>query len=166
MSGLIQTADSLTAVNKLVFEDKTISMERLWEGLRTNFENDEVLHAILVNKAPKYGNDIEEADQTARKLGQYLCNAISRRKHLSGAPLRPGLFSFLQFMNGENCAALPDSLARRHAHAFLIHMYRNPLPPGILTFRQSTLAVGQHHLCFQAAAGDPHMGQAFPLLIP
>lgn len=108
MSGLIQTADSLTAVNKLVFEDKTISMERLWEGLRTNFENDEVLHAILVNKAPKYGNDIEEADQTARKLGQYLCNAISRRKHLSGAPLRPGLFSFLQFMNGENCAALPD----------------------------------------------------------
>ena len=67
--------------------------------------NDEVLHAILVNKAPKYGNDIEEADQTARNLGQYLCNAISRRKHLSGAPLRPGLFSFLQFMNGENCAA-------------------------------------------------------------
>lgn len=108
MSGLVQTADSFTAVKKLVFEEKSLSMERLWNGLRTNFAQDEILRAMLVNRAPKYGNDCDEADQAVRSLGQYLCGVIQQRRHISGAPLRPGLFSFLQFMNGERCAALPD----------------------------------------------------------
>ncbi|MCM1134475.1 MAG: hypothetical protein NC400_02770 [Clostridium sp.] len=108
MSGLIQTADSFTAIKKLVFEEKSLSMERLWKGLCTDFAEDEALQAILINKAPKYGNDCDEADYTVRELGQYLCEAIQKRRHLSGTLLRPGLFSYLEFMNGESCAALPD----------------------------------------------------------
>lgn len=108
MSGLIQTADSFTAIKKLIFEKKSLSMERLWSGICTNFTQDEVLHAMLVYKSPKYGNDCDEADQMVRELGQYMCTAIQRRHHISGTPLRPGLFSFLEFMNGECCAALPD----------------------------------------------------------
>lgn len=108
MSGLVQTADSFTAVRKLVFQERYLSVERLWEGIRTNFAGDEALHAILVSRAPKYGNDCDEADLAVRKLGQYLCEAVQRRRHISGNPLRPGLFSYLEFMDGEHCAALPD----------------------------------------------------------
>ncbi len=108
MSGLVQTADSFTALQKLVFQEKVLSLERLWAGIRTNFAQDEVLRAMLVNRAPKYGNDCDEADQMVRELGQYLCGEVQKRRHISGAPLRPGLFSFLQFMNGERCSALPD----------------------------------------------------------
>ncbi len=108
MSGLVQTADSFTALQKLVFQEKVLPVERLWAGIRTNFAQDEVLRAMLVNRAPKYGNDCDEADQMVRELGQYLCGEIQKRHHISGAPLRPGLFSFLQFMNGERCSALPD----------------------------------------------------------
>lgn len=117
MSGLVQTADSFTAVNKLIYQEKVLSIERLWEGISTNFAKDEALRAMLVNRAPKYGNDCDEADWAVRELGQYLCRAVGRRHHISGSPLRPGLFSYLEFMDGERCAALPDGHRARQPFA-------------------------------------------------
>ncbi|MEE8397733.1 MAG: pyruvate formate lyase family protein, partial [Desulfobacterales bacterium] len=62
--GPSDAADSLTAVRKLVFEDKKITMDALCDALDKNFEGAAELHQLLL-KAPKYGNDDDYADAQA-----------------------------------------------------------------------------------------------------
>lgn len=108
ISGLVDVADSLTAIKELVFEKRELTLERIRNGIQMDFKNDIILSAILRNKAGKYGNDIEEADRTVRELGEFICQTVSAKTHLSGQKLRVGLFSFLDFMVGENGSALPS----------------------------------------------------------
>jgi len=59
--GAVDAADSLCAIKKLVFEDKTISKERMMEALRDNFDGYEQERRLML-EAPKYGVDDDYAD--------------------------------------------------------------------------------------------------------
>jgi formate C-acetyltransferase len=66
--GIANLADSLAAVRKCVFEDKTVSPARLWKALRENFEgseNEEIRRRLIA--APKYGNDDDYVDNLIRE---------------------------------------------------------------------------------------------------
>jgi pyruvate-formate lyase len=62
--GIANLADSLAAINKVVFEDKAITPAQLWSALQENFEGpeNEYIQALLQD-APKYGNDDDYVDQ-------------------------------------------------------------------------------------------------------
>ena len=66
--GQITLANSLAVINKLVFQDKTVSMAELLEALRNNWEGKEELRQKCVNEAPKFGNDDDEVDLLARDV--------------------------------------------------------------------------------------------------
>ncbi len=68
MMGLATLADALTAVRKLVFREKRIPAERLVAALKNDFAGEEELRLLLVNGAPKYGNDDDECDEIAAEL--------------------------------------------------------------------------------------------------
>jgi formate C-acetyltransferase len=53
--------DSLAAIKKLVFDDKTLSMSELLEALDADFEGHEAIRQLCLN-APKYGNNDPYAD--------------------------------------------------------------------------------------------------------
>lgn len=114
MPGITAVADSLTALKTLCFATERkmfekFSRERILRGIRTDFEEDAALRAALINRAPKYGNDDDRADQTMVWLCRQLCRIISGCPHPSGSRLRPGLFSFLNFLEcGQACGALTD----------------------------------------------------------
>ncbi len=63
--GIANLADSLAAIKKLVFEDKKITTAELWEALESDFAGDkgEEIRQLLINDAPKYGNDNDYADE-------------------------------------------------------------------------------------------------------
>jgi formate C-acetyltransferase len=66
---IIDVADSLMAVKKLVFEEKKLSMQELLHALDTNFEGkrgEEIRQMCLAQ--PKFGNDLSEVDQLASKI--------------------------------------------------------------------------------------------------
>jgi len=67
--GIIDAADSLEAVRYLVFDQKLLSMEELMDALESDFagERGEEIRQMCL-KAPKFGNDIEEADLMARRV--------------------------------------------------------------------------------------------------
>ncbi len=90
--GVADVGDSLTAIKTLVFDQKEISMTQLMEGLRTNFESPSPLQHILINKAPKYGNDIVEADEMVAWAGRQYCDCIRGKADFRGGTYRPGLF--------------------------------------------------------------------------
>ena len=63
--GIANMADSLAAIRKLVFEEKKITPEELWEALLDDFssEKSKRIQKMLIQEAPKYGNDDDYADQ-------------------------------------------------------------------------------------------------------
>lgn len=63
--GIANMADSLAAIKTLVFEKKVMTKQQLWDALLDNFEGEEGqrIQSLLINEAPKYGNDQDEVDQ-------------------------------------------------------------------------------------------------------
>ena len=60
-------ADSLAAIKQMVYDEKKVSKERLLKALENNYEGDEILRTMLLNKVPKYGNDVEWVDNLGAK---------------------------------------------------------------------------------------------------
>lgn len=67
--GIANMADSLAAIKKLVYEEKKITQEELWAALQDNFTSEEHqrIQRMLINEAPKYGNDIDYVDELVVK---------------------------------------------------------------------------------------------------
>ena len=63
--GIANMADSLAAIKKLVFEEKKITPAELWDAILDDFTSPENqrIQEMLIHDAPKYGNDIDDADQ-------------------------------------------------------------------------------------------------------
>ena len=91
--GIPDTADSLTALKKLVFEDKVVSREELQEALEKNFEGKEYLRQRLINGAPKYGNDEEYADLVAKDVTEIFSDEVKKYKNIRGGEYRPGWYT-------------------------------------------------------------------------
>lgn len=68
-TGIANMADSLAAIKKLVFDEKKITQQELWNALIDNFESPESqrIQSMLINEAPKYGNDIDYVDMLVVK---------------------------------------------------------------------------------------------------
>ncbi|MBQ2891054.1 MAG: hypothetical protein IJE44_05365 [Clostridia bacterium] len=91
--GLATAVDSLAAIKKLVFEDKTMSLSRLTEILKSNWENEEPLRLLVKNKYPKFGLNDKNTDNIAKNIVDVLHQAISGKPNVKGGIYRLGLFS-------------------------------------------------------------------------
>lgn len=78
--------DSLAAIKKLVFEDKTVTMSELLEGIDANFEGKEALRQMLLN-APKYGNNDLYVDSIGYELEDMMCSYLARHQNLYGGKI-------------------------------------------------------------------------------
>ena len=83
--GIGTVADSLSAIGKHVFEDRTFTMAQLKKALDENFQGDELLRQILVNKTPHYGNDDDDADSLAVLAQKILCDEVEKHRDIQGA---------------------------------------------------------------------------------
>ncbi len=60
--GAADTANSLYAIKKLVFEEQKLTLAQLLRAVQEDWQNDESLRVFIRNKVPCYGNDNDEAD--------------------------------------------------------------------------------------------------------
>lgn len=77
--GIANLADSLAAIKKCVFDEKSITPEQLWNALQANFEgkeNEEIRKMLIV--APKYGNDNDYVDLLIREAYDIYIDEISK----------------------------------------------------------------------------------------
>lgn len=63
--GIANMADCLAAIKKLVYEERKITREQLWNAILDDFQAPENrrIQEMLINDAPKYGNDNDYVDQ-------------------------------------------------------------------------------------------------------
>ena len=107
--GVANVADSLMAIKKFVYDEKTISMKDLVGALKTNFEGQEPLRKKLINAAPKYGNDIDEVDYLAREMAQFFCKEAEKYTSPRGVNYCAGLYSGSAHASlGTGVGATPD----------------------------------------------------------
>lgn len=102
-------ADSLAAVKKLVFDEKRISKKDLLLALENNFKGYEVIRAMLLNRAPKYGNDIDLVDELGVKWAKYFRNRLERFTNYRGGKYHTGMYTVSAHVPmGENVGASSD----------------------------------------------------------
>jgi len=88
-AGTITAGDSLAAIDTIIFKKKLLTAEQVFHALKTNFEDDtttptgEEIRQILWNKAPKFGNDIDEADQWVSSIEDYIGSTYQKDFHNS-----------------------------------------------------------------------------------
>lgn len=111
--GPITVGDSLMAMKKFVFDEKKLTMTQLLDALKNDFAGQESLRLMLKNKAPKYGNDIDEADAMSDFAISVFCDALEGRKNARGGLFTAGIYYMTANVpNGQRTAATPNG---RHA---------------------------------------------------
>lgn len=115
--GIANLGNSLAAIKKLVFEDRVLTKEQLWHAIETNFDGieGEKIRQILINKAPKFGNDIDYVDNLLADAYNEFIDEISHYKNTRygrgpiGGGYYPGTSSIsANVPQGSGVGATPD----------------------------------------------------------
>lgn len=86
--GDVNTADSLYAIKKLLFDENSIRKEELVNALDNNFVGYELIQKKL-KMCDKFGNDIDEVDELMSNLHNFVCEVAKEQSS------RVGLHSYL-----------------------------------------------------------------------
>ncbi len=74
-----------------------------------SYNNGEYIRQLLLNKAPKYGNDIDYVDQLTRKAALIYCEEVEKYKNPRGGTFQPGLYpASINVAMGAAVGATPD----------------------------------------------------------
>jgi pyruvate formate-lyase/glycerol dehydratase family glycyl radical enzyme len=78
--GIANLGNSLAAIKKLVFEEAVISKKTLTQNLKNNFEgkDGEKVRQLLLNYAPKYGNDDDYVDILLNEAYMYFIDELAK----------------------------------------------------------------------------------------
>lgn len=102
-------ADSMAAVKKFVFEERRIGKKELLEALQNNFNGQEIMRSMLLNKCPKYGNDVDWVDALGVKWAEYFKKRLSQYTNHRGGRYHTGMYTVSAHVPmGENVGASPD----------------------------------------------------------
>ncbi|MCL4181432.1 MAG: formate C-acetyltransferase/glycerol dehydratase family glycyl radical enzyme, partial [Verrucomicrobia bacterium] len=82
--GIGSLADSLAAIEKLVFDSRELPLGELVAILDRDFAGQELLRQRLVNRMPKYGNDDEAADAPMLRAFNAVFAAVDGRPNSKG----------------------------------------------------------------------------------
>ena len=107
--GLATATDSLAAIRKLVYEDKTLSLQRLKEILNSDWAGEETLRLMIRNKFPKYGMGDHSVDALAAKIAKDMADFVNQKPNGKGGVYRLGLLSInWRWEFGEKAGASAD----------------------------------------------------------
>lgn len=108
--GIVTCSDSLYAIKKCVYEEKTISPETLLAALKANFTGYEDIRAQLL-AVDKFGNDLDGVDDMMKAVHEMVCYKMLA---ISGKYYGLGCFGMVNINNrdnttyGRNTGATPD----------------------------------------------------------
>ncbi|MEM3061612.1 MAG: pyruvate formate lyase family protein, partial [Candidatus Bathyarchaeia archaeon] len=86
-----------------------LTMEELLKALGNNFQSNEELRQMLLSKAPKFGNDIDEVDQLASEILSFYSEEVKKYENMRGGYFNPGAFSIsAHVVLGKAVGATPD----------------------------------------------------------
>ena len=108
-TGIATAADSLAAIQKYVFEEKSLSVEDIQAALDANFEGWDDLYKKLRFEAPKMGNDDDAPDALAARLLASFDEGLAPLRNERGGVFRAGTGTAMYYIFHATCLkATPD----------------------------------------------------------
>ena len=109
MIQIANLADSLAAIKELVYDEKMITRHELLEALQADFKGYEIIQTMLLNKVPKYGNDVKWVDELGAKWAGYFRERMKDYTNYRGGLYHTGMYTVSAHVAmGENVGASPD----------------------------------------------------------
>lgn len=106
--GLAVVANSLAAIQKLVFEEHRCDMATLAKALQANWNGYEELRTAA-KAAPKYGNDDDHVDGIAREIANHFYDEIHQYHDIFGSPFLTAFMGISNYIPmGRVLGATPD----------------------------------------------------------
>ena len=106
--GIATVADSLAAIETVIFQGEAVSLATLRDALRANFAGYEALRAKLLH-APKYGNNLDAVDRYAVWFVAVHDEIFSRYRTPDRGPIYTAIASNVSNIPaGKEIAATPD----------------------------------------------------------
>jgi len=109
IGGLADTANSLYAIKKVVFDLKIISLNQFMTVLKNNWESEEGLRQFALNRLEYFGNDNDEVDEIAARLLSDFSDICASLEGTCGFHLPAGVSTF-----GRQLEWMPNRLASPH----------------------------------------------------
>lgn len=107
--GIADACNCLAAVKKLVYEEKKVTFDELNAALEADFKGYERLQQMLINDAPKYGNDDPYVDIFAKELAHFVVEEHHKYKTMNGEYFMPSLYPVSSNIpQGQYIGALPS----------------------------------------------------------
>ena len=94
IGGLADTANSLYAIKKFVFEEKAMPLADFLAILKNNWEGEEKLRLDIQNRYAYFGNDNEEVDKIAAQIVDDFAKAAKSAENGSPVLTPPGISTF------------------------------------------------------------------------
>lgn len=102
-------ADSFATIKQLVYDEKVLSKQELLAALKADFKGHEITQTMLLNKVPKYGNDVKWVDDLGAKWAGYFRERMRDYTNYRGGPYHTGMYTVSAHVPmGENVGASPD----------------------------------------------------------
>lgn len=102
-------ADSMAAIKQMVYDEQRISAIGLEKALQENFAGNEVMRQMLLNRVPKYGNDIEWVDELGAKWARKFRRKLREYTNYRGGLYHTGMYTVSAHVPmGENLGASAD----------------------------------------------------------
>ena len=108
--GMANLVDSLYAIKTLVFEEHRLTIQAFKSILDRNFEGDEELRQYIINRLPKYGNDLDEVDGLFERISEHIARECEKHTGLhSNGNLIPSVFCWIMHERfGKDTQATPE----------------------------------------------------------
>lgn len=116
-TGVATAADSLAAISKYVYEEKSITKEEMLEAVDSDFEKHSELLPLLRYEAPKLGNNEKLPDDMLVQLLKMFSDSLKDKENCRGGRYRAGTGSAMYYLwHANEIGASPDG--RRKGEAF------------------------------------------------
>lgn len=96
--GISTAVDSLANIKRYVFEQKTVSPQRMIQGVKQNFASDEELEQLLRYESPKFGDNDDVTNQIAQTLLSDFGKAVEPLRNERGGCYRAGTGSAMFYL--------------------------------------------------------------------
>lgn len=107
--GAANVGDSIAAIDEFVFKQKKLTMEELLDILKSDFEGNEPVRQMLLNGAPKFGNNNKDVDDIVREIVNHCAEHVQEYEDIRGGTwCLSNLSQTVNISHGEKVGATPD----------------------------------------------------------
>ena len=107
-------ADCLAAIKQCIYVDHTVTAADALAAIRNDYAGNEALRQYLINKVPKYGNDVDWVDEIPATWVGYFAGKMAGYTNARGGPYHAGLYTVSAHVPmGQNVGASLDGRKAR-----------------------------------------------------